>query len=56
MGETHVGEGVHEPQSFLRRYIFSLDHKVIGMQYLLTAMGVALIAGLLAMWIRLQLA
>ncbi|MBI1955025.1 MAG: cbb3-type cytochrome c oxidase subunit I [Acidobacteria bacterium] len=56
MAETHVGEVVHEPQSFVRRYIFSMDHKVIGLQYLLTAVVVAVIAGLLAMWIRLQLA
>ncbi len=28
------------PQSFLRRYVFSLDHKVIGKQYL----GLALVA------------
>ncbi|MBI4459716.1 MAG: cbb3-type cytochrome c oxidase subunit I [Acidobacteria bacterium] len=54
MLETHKGE--HQPKSFLRRYIFSTDHKVIGLQYLLTAMAVAVVAGLMAMWIRLQLA
>src|SRR3954468_15682925 len=46
----------HEPQSFLRKYVFSLDHKVIGIQYLITSMGVAVIAGLLAMLMRIQLA
>ena len=35
----------HEPQGFVRRYIFSMDHKVIGIQYLLTAMFVAIVAG-----------
>ncbi|MFQ5776905.1 MAG: cbb3-type cytochrome c oxidase subunit I [Terriglobia bacterium] len=50
------GEVAHAPHGFLRRYIFSTDHKVIGLQYLLTGMAVAIIAGLLAMLIRLQLA
>ena len=47
---------VHAPTGFIRRYIFSTDHKVIGMQYLLTAMFMALVAGALAMLMRLQLA
>jgi len=46
----------HEPHGFLRRYIFSTDHKIIGIQYLLTAMFVAVVASLLAMMMRLQLA
>jgi cytochrome c oxidase subunit 1 len=46
----------HEQQGFIRRYIFSTDHKVIGIQYLVTAMFMAIVAGLLAMLIRLQLA
>ncbi len=50
--EVHVHE---EPQSFLRRYVFSTDHKVIGIQYLLTAMVMGLVGGALAMLIRLQL-
>ncbi len=44
-----------EPTSFWRRYIFSTDHKIIGLQYYLTAMGMALVGGALAMLIRLQL-
>ncbi len=55
-GELQAVEVSHEPQSFLRRYIFSTDHKVIGIQYYLTGMFVAVIAGLLAALIRLQLA
>ena len=46
----------HEPHGFIRRYIFSMDHKVIGIQYLLTAMFVAIVAGGLAMLMRMQLA
>ncbi len=50
-----VVEPAHEPTSFLRRYIFSTDHKVIGIQYLTTGMVMAVIAGAMAMLIRLQL-
>jgi cytochrome c oxidase subunit 1 len=46
----------HAPQAFIWRYVFSKDHKVIGIQYYVTAMAMALVAGLLAMLIRLQLA
>ena len=52
---AHVAEA-HAPQAFIWRYVFSKDHKVIGIQYYLTAMVMALIAGLLAMLIRLQIA
>ncbi len=46
----------HAPQGFLWKYVFSKDHKVIGIQYYIAAMLMALIAGTLAMLIRLQLA
>src|SRR5262249_6855950 len=46
----------HAPTSFIRRYIFSTDHKIIGIQYFLTGMFMAVVAGLLAMLMRLQLA
>ncbi len=55
--ETHAAEAhAHAPQAFIWKYVFSKDHKVIGIQYYVTAMLMALIAGLLAMLIRLQLA
>ena len=56
--KTHAsGAHAHEaPQGFLRRYVFSLDHKVIGLQYLLTAMFMALIGGGLSALIRYQVA
>ena len=45
--------GVHpEPTSFWRKYIFSLDHKVIGKQYLLYALFMLVIGGLLATLVR----
>ncbi len=46
----------HEPTGFIRKYVFSLDHKVIGIQYLITAMFMGIVAGGLAALIRVQLA
>jgi len=47
---------VHEaPTGFLRKYVFSTDHKVIGIQYLVTAMLMAIVGGTLALMIRTQL-
>ena len=45
----------HE-QSFFFKYIWSLDHKMIGLQYLWTSFFFLFIGGLLAMGIRYQLA
>ncbi len=45
-----------ENLSFVRRYIFSLDHKVIGIQYIITGLVMALVGAFLATLIRLQLA
>ncbi len=44
-----------EPESFVRKYIFSIDAKVIGVQYLITGGIFFIIAGLLAELIRTQL-
>ena len=50
----------HDPahvddRSFVRRYVFSTDHKVIGIQFLFMSLFFLLIGGLLAMLIRWQL-
>ena len=42
--------------SFFRRYVFSTDHKVIGKQFLFTALGFFTLGGLLALLMRTQLA
>jgi cytochrome c oxidase subunit 1 len=47
--------GYAQEQGFVRRYIFSTDHKVIGIQYILTGLAMATVGGLLAGLIRLQL-
>ena len=44
------------PPTFVRKRIFSVDHKVIGRQYLILGMLWALIGGLSAYIIRSQLA
>src|SRR5262245_851477 len=53
--ETHAETHAHAPQAFIWKYVFSKDHKVIGIQYYVTAMLMAMIAGTLAMMIRLQM-
>ena len=42
-------------RGFLRRWIFSTDHKVIGIQYIITGLLMALVGAALASLIRLQL-
>jgi cytochrome c oxidase subunit 1 len=42
-------------RGFVRRYIFSTDHKVIGIQYIITGLVMALLGAALATLIRLQL-
>ncbi len=51
---THAGHG-HEA-SFLRTYVFSTDHKMIGKQFLFTSFIFLFIAGALALSLRWQLA
>jgi cytochrome c oxidase subunit I len=46
----------HHRESFIRKYIFSYDHKMIGKQYLITALVWGLIGMILSWIMRLQLA
>lgn len=46
---------MNEPRGFLRRYVFSTDHKVIGIQYIVTGLVMGLFGACLAVLIRLQL-
>lgn len=51
-----IADHIHpEPQGFVRRYVFSIDHKIIGIQYLITAFVFFIMGGLLAETIRTQL-
>src|SRR6476619_230054 len=45
----------HEPQSFITKYIWSQDHKVIAVQYTLVAISVGLVALVLSNLMRLQI-
>src|SRR5471030_878959 len=43
------------PQGFIRKWVFSLDHKIIGLQYLFTGFGFLVFGALLSLVIRWQL-
>ncbi|HSL70262.1 MAG TPA: cbb3-type cytochrome c oxidase subunit I, partial [Longimicrobiales bacterium] len=45
----------HDDRSFIRKYIFSTDHKIIGIQFLFMSLFFLLIGGFLAMMMRWQL-
>lgn len=49
------GHGHHE-ESFVSKYIFSQDHKMIGKQFLMTAIFMGVVAMLLSVLFRIQLA
>src|SRR5262252_8576921 len=55
MHESHTAEHVHHELGFVRKYIFSTDHKIIGIQYMITAMAMAVVGGTLSMLMRYQL-
>ncbi|MGR9105788.1 MAG: cytochrome c oxidase subunit I [Gammaproteobacteria bacterium] len=46
---------LHDPTSFWTKYVFSQDHKVIAIQYTMTAVAVGLIALVMSWLMRLQL-
>src|ERR1700758_4262262 len=56
MSSSHPGTAAahHEP-NFLRKYIFSEDHKIIGIQFLFSSIIMFLIGGSLALLVRIQL-
>ncbi len=57
MSQSHADSHGHgHAQSFLRRYVFSVDHKVIGLQYLFASMFFLLSGFALMMLMRWQLA
>jgi cytochrome c oxidase subunit 1 len=53
---AHAISTDHHELPFIRKYIFSTDHKVIGLQFLFTTLIFVSIGGMLAMLIRTQLA
>ncbi len=53
---THPTHAHHDDRGFVKKYIFSTDHKVIGIQFLFLSLFFLLVGGVLAMQIRWQLA
>src|SRR5438132_3177256 len=56
MDDAHAVEHHHPQLGFWRKYVFSTHHKIIGIQYLITAMAMAVVGGTLSMFMRYQLA
>ena len=55
-GHDHHGEHHHHEENFISKYIFSQDHKMIGKQFLMTAVFMGVVAMLLSILFRIQLA
>src|ERR1700744_1979984 len=45
----------HHKETFITKYVFSQDHKMIARQFLITAMIWAILGGLMSVLFRLQL-
>src|SRR6266513_157956 len=55
-GEIHEHVHRHEPpKGFIRKYIFSLDHKVIGIQYILLALSAVVVGMIMSVVMRVNL-
>src|SRR5437870_5272562 len=56
-GQPHAAvEHAHPEMGFVRKYIFSTDHKIIGIQFLFSTLIFLALGGFLAMLVRAQLA
>src|SRR5690606_4829560 len=55
VGAAHDHGHAHEI-GFVRKYIFSMDHKVIGIQFLILSLLLMVVGGLLALAVRWQVA
>jgi cytochrome c oxidase subunit 1 len=54
VSHPHTEAHAHPELSFLRKYIFSEDHKIIGIQFLFSGLIFLFIGGALALLVRLQ--
>src|SRR5688500_3637078 len=55
MSETHEVHRHPAPTGFIRKYIFSVDHKVIGIQYIVLALAAVIVGMLMSLLMRLNL-
>jgi cytochrome c oxidase subunit I len=53
--DQHHGDHHHE-ETFWSKYVFSVDHKMIAMQYMFTGIAMAIIGGFMVYVFRMQLA
>ena len=54
--DVHLGHGEHHhKETFISKYVFSLDHKTISKQFLVTGIIWAIVGGLFSVLFRLQL-
>ncbi len=51
---AHHGHHEHPSQSFIEKYVFSMDHKIISKQFLFTAMFMAVAAAIMSTLFRLH--
>jgi len=49
---AHGAHAHHDDRSFVQKYIFSTDHKIIGIQFLFVSLFFLLVGGLLATMTR----
>src|ERR1051326_5148486 len=52
----HIGEVHHEEAGFWSKYVFSTDHKIIGIQYAVTALCFLFFGFMLMLMMRWQIA
>src|SRR6478672_8810637 len=52
---AHESHAHAAPQGFIRKWVFSLDHKVIGIQYFFLALSAVLVGMLLSLLMRIHL-
>ena len=55
MATTHTIHAHAAPQGFIRKYVFSLDHKVIGLQYYFLALSAVFVGMFLSLLMRIHL-
>ena len=53
---AHDHDHEHHVENFWSKYIFSMDHKMIGKQFLITGMFMGIVGVFMSMLFRLQLA
>src|SRR2546422_10560842 len=55
MAVAHGAAHEEHKLGFIQRYVFSQDHKIIGIQYMMTSLFMAAVGRVLAMLIRMEL-